>query len=286
MATQKELTPTPTFAALFELIATLRGNNGCPWDRKQTPRSMTVYLIEEAFELVEAIEADDTPAILEELGDVLFQVLFLMYLYQQAGRFSPTDVLSRNLAKMIHRHPHVFGPAKLENAAQVKERWRELKQQEKGKDTGSILDSVPSGLPALMRAYRISERAAGIGFDWDTAAGVMDQTEAEWQEFKEEVHQLTEETSGNLDRVRMEFGDVLFTMINVARLLGVHPESALSASTSKFVRRFKQMEKMASDQGKQIGDVPRQEMERLWSAAKEGDETSCRLSTVKEKSGG
>lgn len=286
MATQKELTPTPTFAALFELIATLRGENGCPWDRKQTPRSMTVYLIEEAFELVEAIEADDTPGILEELGDVLFQVLFLMYLYQQAGRFSPTDVLARNLAKMIHRHPHVFGSDKVENAAQVKERWRELKQLEKGKETGSILDSVPSGLPALMRAYRISERAAGIGFDWDTPAGVMDQTEAEWQEFKDEVHLLTEEPSGNLDRVRMEFGDVLFTMINVARLIGVHPESALSASTSKFVRRFKQMEKLAFDQGKQIGEVPRQEMERLWSAAKEADKASCHLSTAEEKSGG
>jgi tetrapyrrole methylase family protein/MazG family protein len=247
---------------------------------------MTVYLIEEAFELVEAIEADDTPGILEELGDVLFQVIFLMYLYQQAGRFSPTDVLARNLAKMIHRHPHVFGSDKLENAAQVKERWREIKQQEKGKDTGSILDSVPSGLPALMRAYRISERAAGIGFDWDTPAGVMDQTEAEWKEFKEEVHHLTEEPAGNLDRVRMEFGDVLFTMINVARLLGVHPESALSASTSKFIHRFKQMEKMASDQGKQLGEVPRQEMERLWSAAKEGDETSYRPSTAEEKSGG
>jgi len=266
------VTPSPTFAGVLELIAALRAKNGCPWDRKQTPKSMTVYLIEEAFELVEAIEADDTAAILEEMGDVLFQVLFLMYLYQQEGRFSLTDVLARNLAKMIHRHPHVFGTDKVEDAGQVKERWRQLKQQEKkGKEAGSILDSVPSGLPALLRAYRISERAAGIGFDWDTPAGVMVQAEAEWEEFKDEVALLTQEASGDRARVQMEFGDVLFTMINVARLVGVHPESALSQSTLKFIKRFKHMEKLAAEQGKTISEVPRQGMELLWAAAKEAD---------------
>jgi len=275
VATQKDVTPAPTFAAVLELIATLRGENGCPWDRKQTPKSMAVYLIEEVFELVEAIEADDTAEIMEEMGDALFQIFFLMVLYQQEGRFSLTEVLGRNLAKMIHRHPHVFGTDKVESAGQVKERWRQIKAQEKRQNEGtpmnSILDSVPSGLPALMRAYRISERAAGTGFDWDSVEGVVAQTESEWQEFKEELRFLSQEASGDLDRAQMEFGDVLFTMINVARLVGIHPESALSQSTLKFIKRFKKMEAMATEQGRSISDVPRQEMELLWAAVKRAD---------------
>ena len=275
MASQKDVTPAPTFAAVLELIATLRGENGCPWDRKQTPKSMAVYLIEEVFELVEAIEGDDTAEIMEEMGDALFQIFFLMVLYQQEGRFSLTEVLGRNLAKMIHRHPHVFGTDKVESAGQVKERWRQIKALEKRQNEAtpmsSILDSVPSGLPALMRAYRISERAAGTGFDWDSVEGVVAQTESEWQEFKEELRSLSQEASGDLDHAQMEFGDVLFTMINVARLVGIHPESALSQSTLKFIKRFKKMEAMATEQGRSISDVPRQEMELLWAAVKRAD---------------
>ena len=265
------MTHSPTFAAVLELIATLRGENGCPWDRKQTPGSMTVYLIEEAFELVEAIESDDTDAIEEEMGDVLFQVLFLMYLYQQTGRIRLTDVLDRNLRKMIHRHPHVFGPDKLQDAGQVKERWRQLKQEEKQGHSESVLDSIPSGLPALMRAYRVSERAAGIGFDWESAKEVIAQAESEWEEFKAEVDALMPGSPEALSRAQMEFGDVLFTMLNVARLLGIHPERALSQSTLKFISRFQKMEAAAAGQGKTIGDIGRQEMERLWSAAKKTD---------------
>ena len=272
MAAQKDITPSPpTFAAVLDLIRTLRGENGCPWDRKQTPRSMAVYLVEEVFELVEAIEADDTDAILEEMGDALFQMLFMMTLFQEQGRFTFTEVLGRNLEKMIYRHPHVFGSDKLESAGEVKERWKELKAQEKGKANGSLMDSVPSGLPALMRAYRISERAAGTGFDWDSTAGVMDQAESEWREFKEELRLLAGDGSGDLARVQMEFGDVLFTLINVARLIGIHPEGALSQSTIKFIKRFKHMESMAAEKGKRINDVPRQEMELYWAAAKETD---------------
>ena len=136
----------------------------------------------------------------------------------------------------------------------------------------SILDSVPSGLPALMRAYRISERAAGTGFDWDSVEGVVAQTESEWQEFKEELRfSVPKRASVDLDQAQMEFGDVLFTMINVARLVGIHPESALSQSTLKFIKRFKKMEAMATEQGRSISDVPRQEMELLWAAVKRAD---------------
>lgn len=271
MATQNKIAPPPTFAAVMELIATLRGENGCPWDRKQTPASLTVYLIEEAFELVQAITSDDTAAIRDEMGDVLFQILFLMRLYHEQGRFGPTDVLGRNLAKMIHRHPHVFGTDKVESAGEVKERWREIKKREKGDAAGSLMDSVPSGLPALLRAYRISERAAGIGFDWDSLQGVMAQAEAEWREFNDELAPPEGAAVPSKDKMTEEFGDVLFTLVNVARLAGIHPETALSRATEKFVHRFKRMEVMAADQGRALESVSREEMEEFWRSAKKGE---------------
>jgi MazG family protein len=271
VATQNKIAQVPTFAAVMELIATLRGENGCPWDRKQTPASLTVYLIEEAFELVQAITSDDTAAIRDEMGDVLFQILFLMHLYREQGRFGPTEVLGRNLAKMIHRHPHVFGTEKVESAGEVKERWREIKKQEKGAANGSLMDSVPSGLPALLRAYRISERAAGIGFDWDSVQGVMAQAEDEWREFNAELAPPEGSTGPSKERMTEEFGDILFTLVNVARLAGIHPETALSRATEKFVRRFKRMEAMAADQGRALESVSREAMEDFWREAKKAE---------------
>ena len=260
----------PTIESLQKLIATLRGDNGCPWDRKQTPSTLTIYLIEEMFELVEAVEADDTEAIREELGDVLFQVIFIAALYQESGRFSLESALQQNLEKMIRRHPHVFGTEKAESAAQVKKRWRQIKQQEKGQGVHSILDSVPSGLPALMRAFRISERAAGIGFDWADLDGVMAQVESEWAEFKAEIVSA-EPVDSNRPNISMEFGDVLFSLVNVARLARIHPETALSRSTRKFMLRFRQMEIKARETGRALEDLSRDEMEQLWIEAKRNE---------------
>jgi MazG family protein len=271
MESHRKVTAAPTFAALMELIAALRSEKGCPWDRKQTPGSMTVYLIEETFELVEAIRAGDTEGVQEELGDVLFQVFFLLYLYQQEGHFETTDVLDRNLKKMIHRHPHVFGTDRVEDAGQVKQRWREIKEREKGSGAGSLMDSVPAGLPALLRSYRISERAAGIGFDWDSLAGVIGQTEAEWNEFKDELDLTAAGSVKDQEKAAEEFGDILFSMVNVARLAGIHPETALSRATGKFIRRFKHMETMAKGQGTTLKEVSRDEMEALWRQAKKKD---------------
>ena len=268
MATNKQVMPPPTFAALLELIETLRSEDGCPWDRKQTPASLSAYLIEEVFELAEAIAADDTAAIRDEMGDVLFQVLFLMYLYRSAGRFEPTEVLGQNMRKMIHRHPHVFGSDKVESADDVKLRWQEIKQREKGAEKPSVLDTVPSGLPAMMRAYRLSERAAGVGFDWDDLAGVVSQAESEWDEFKAELEAPAPGAAPDTGRLAEEFGDVLFSLANVARMAGIHPETALSRSTAKFVRRFKQMETMAAAQGRTLDQVPGREKEALWAAVK------------------
>jgi len=259
----------PTFKTLMDLIAALRSDQGCPWDRKQTPASLTVYLVEEIYELVEAIHADDADGTLEELGDVLFQVLFVIYMYAQEDRFSLHQVLERIIDKMIRRHPHVFGSQEVENVDQVKQQWRRIKQQEKGTQD-SLLDSIPSGLPALMRAYRLSERAAATGFDWDALEGVMAQAEDEWSEFKAEVDHPGALTV-NKAKVTMELGDVLFSLVNVARLAGIHPETALSRSTQKFMRRFKQMEAQAADQGRDLETMSKDEMERLWVAAKKQD---------------
>ncbi len=268
MAPQKIVTDPPSIDTLQELIIALRGENGCPWDRKQTPESLCIYLIEEVYELVEAMAADDTDAIREELGDVLFQIFFVAYLYRQEGRFTLEAVLAQILSKMIRRHPHVFGSDKVENAGEVKQRWREIKQQEKGRSSDSLLDSVPTGMPALMRSYRISERAAGTGFDWDTLEGVIAQAETEWSEFKAEVKKAGSSTQAEKTDISMEFGDVLFTLANVARLAGIHPETALSQSTQKFIRRFKLMEAMAVEQNSTLEQIPRDEMERLWQTAK------------------
>lgn len=257
----------PTIERLRDLISALRGEKGCPWDRKQTPSSLAIYLIEEMYELVEAIEADDTAAIREELGDVLFQLFFLVTLYQEAGRFSLEAVLKQIIEKMVRRHPHVFGKARVGGADAVKAQWRRIKAQEKSSPDQSILDSVPSGTPALMRAFRISERAAGIGFDWPDLGGVIQQVEAEWQEFKDELDMPEPQEPKRSNQV-MEFGDLLFSMINVARLAKIHPETALSRSTQKFIRRFRQMEMLARESERSLEDVPRDEMEVLWERTK------------------
>ena len=251
---------------LRRLIARLRGENGCPWDRKQTPSSLSVYAVEEMYELADAIISDNSEAVLEELGDVLFQILFISHLFEEMGRFTFDQVLERIIAKMIHRHPHVFGSEKARTSRQVKQRWREIKQQEKGA-THSMLDSIPATMSALMRAYRVSERAAGTGFDWDSLQGVLRQAEQEWDEFKAEIGSgaFSEDEKEN---AAMEMGDILFTLVNVARIAGIHPETALSRSTQKFIGRFRHMEAMAAERRTSLDALQRDEMERLWQAAK------------------
>jgi tetrapyrrole methylase family protein/MazG family protein len=254
----------------MQLIADLRGEKGCPWDRKQTPQTLAVYLIEEVYELVEAIITDDPIAVREELGDVLFQIMFLIFLYQEQGRFNFEQILSQNIKKMIHRHPHVFGKDKVENADQVRQRWREIKQKEK-ESNDSILESVPSGMPALMRAYRISERAVAVGFDWENLEAVLAQAEAEWIEFKTEIEPSGSEINISKDRQEMEFGDILFTLVNVARIGGVHPETALIRATNKFISRFKKMEDFAAQKGIPLDKMQRDLLEQLWCDAKRAE---------------
>ena len=268
MASEMTKDSTADFDALLHLIAKLRAEDGCPWDRKQTPHTLAAYLIEEMYELVEAITADDTDAICEELGDVLFQILLLAELYQEQKRFTLNEALDQIRDKMIRRHPHVFGRDKVASAHQVKQRWRQIKKREKG-NSQSLLASIPTGMPALMRAYRISERVAGIGFDWEDLPSVMAQTELEWREFKDEINRTAASSNEQNSDAAMEFGDVLFTMVNVARLSGVHPERSLICSIQKFIGRFQRMESMAAKQGQDLDTFSRDDLEQMWQRVKD-----------------
>jgi len=257
-----------TINALFQLIDTLRGDNGCPWDRKQTPSSMSIYLAEETFELIEAIENGDTAAACEELGDVLFLLLFILRMYADGGAFDLETVAGRVTAKMVRRHPHVFGDAEADTASQVRRQWQAIKKTEKtpGRQKSS-LDSIPSGMPALMRAYRVSERAAQAGFDWSDLPGVMEKFREESAEFNQELERRNT-SEGSPDKLAMEFGDILFTLANVARFAGFHPETALTGSVNKFTCRYRQMELLLNARGLDMGSLSPAKLDEFWELAK------------------
>lgn len=259
---------TSPFKGLIRLIERLRGENGCPWDRKQTPQTMSVYLVEEVYELVEAIQNNSTADVCEELGDVLFLLFFLAAIYREQGRFDILEAVEANIRKMRNRHPHVFGDTTADSAEDVRKKWHQIKAAEKdSRKDASALDSVPHKLPALMRAYRISERAARTGFDWDDMGGVLDKAEEEWQELKTEL--ARDASAFNRADAALEFGDVLFTLTNVARFADIHPETALSAATRKFEKRFAYMERLSKDKGKTFEELTFDDMQALWLQAKE-----------------
>lgn len=252
---------------LAVLIETLRGENGCPWDRKQTPSTMTRYLIEEVYELADAIISKNADAVCEEAGDVLFQLLFVIHLFSEAGQFRLQDVVERNVEKMVRRHPHVFGDTSADTPEKVSQNWDKIKREEKGRSGHhSVLNSIPKGLPALLRAAMVSERAAKTGFDWNDISGVMAKAMEEWAEFAKELD--TPDGAGGSDEAAMEFGDVLFTMVNVARFARIHPETALTRSIHKFESRFHHMEEKALESGRDIDSLSFQEMHVLWDEAK------------------
>ena len=208
---------------LIKLIESLRGPDGCPWDKKQTPQSMVIYLIEEVYELADAIRSENPDEISEELGDVLFHIFFLARMFQEGGEFSIDDVAAMITRKMIRRHPHVFGNHKVDNAVDVVQNWHKIKQSEKnkaGKD--SILDSVPSKLPALMRAYMIADRASKAGIDQHSTSHLMEDLEAKLEELKSSL------SSQDKKRIDRQCGDFLFTVVNFVRSVGIHPETSLA----------------------------------------------------------
>ncbi len=245
---------------LKELLAHLRSKNGCPWDREQTHRSIKRCLIEEAYEVAEAIDEGDDQKLKEELGDLLLQVMFHAQIAEEEGRFNISDVIATNIEKLKKRHPHVFGDVKIKDTEEVLVNWERIKNTE-GK--GSVLDGVPSRLPALFRAQRVQEKAARVGFDWKDPAGVLKKMEEELAELKQACSQKDPQ------QVEEEMGDVLFSLVNMARFLLICPEEALQGSTNRFIRRFKFIESELGHQGKTPQAVCLEEMDALWDKAKQ-----------------
>jgi tetrapyrrole methylase family protein/MazG family protein len=250
---------TDSLKALVALVESLRGTHGCPWDKKQTPRTMLIYLIEEMYEFADAIESNCAEDIREELGDVLFHIVFTARLFEEAGQFSIYDVAREITDKMIRRHPHVFGTARADNTETVRHNWHKIKQDEKKPDKKkSVIDSVPKRLPALMRTYQICERTARSGFDWKDTKSLLRQLESELKNLKQTLKGNEEE------RISEEFGNLLFDLVNLARSLKIHPETALSGALKTFEKRFRQMEKRVSESGTNFDSLSQDEIQQFW----------------------
>ena len=257
-----------TFAAFVDTIAALRAPNGCPWDREQTHESIARNMIEEAYEAVDAIEQHDATHLREELGDVLLQVVLQSQIAADAGEFTVADVCRDVNPKMIRRHPHVFGEAAAGSAEDVLSIWDNVKLAEKSaadaqtEEPEGLLDSVPASFPALLQAYKISRKAVAAGFEWDTVEDVWAKVEEEIAEFKQACR------SDDAQAKELEFGDVLFSLVNVARKEGIDAETALRATCRKFRERWAFMEGAAWGQGKRIEELDMDEMQQLWDQAK------------------
>lgn len=244
---------------LAALAARLRAADGCPWDREQTPASAAGYMLEEAYEAVEAIASGRGEAVRAELGDLLFQVVFQAQLFAEAGHFDLSQVIAEVEAKMIRRHPHVFGQAQAADAAAVKERWGQIKQQEQAGSQEGLLDSVPLAAPSLVRAQRLGQRAARVGFDWPDAQGV-------WDKISEEMEELSQ--AADAPQALHELGDLLFAWAQWARHQGLQAEGALREANRRFYKRFCSMEALAAQAGQTLAELSPAERENLWQRVK------------------
>ncbi len=268
------------FQKLVELMAALRAPNGCPWDRKQTHDSLKPYLLEETYEVLDAIDHHDRTKLPEELGDVLLQVLFHSQIAAEAGTFTLDDVMTHLADKLIRRHPHVFpngsDDPKPANAEQVVARWEDIKKAERqaAGRSESVLDGVPNTLPSLLRAYQIQARASRVGFDWSRDQAGFDQVLNKVEEEIEELRSALRlppsegQDPSRQDEIASEFGDVLFSLVNLARFVKVNPEDALRRSINRFVERFRFIEEQAARSGRAVVDLSLDEMNRLWDEAK------------------
>lgn len=248
--------------ALGRVIDTLdRLRVECPWDRKQTNQSLRPNTIEEVYELCDALINEDNPNIRKELGDVLLHVLFYAKIGEEKGAFDIADVADALNSKLIFRHPHVFGQTHVETAHDVELNWEQIKLKEKGGNK-TVLSGVPASLPALIKAYRVQEKAANVGFDWEERQQVWDKVKEELAEFEAEARE------GKTADMEQEMGDVLFSLVNVARLYGVHPENALEKTNAKFIRRFNYLERRAAELERSLKDMSLEEMDAIWEEAK------------------
>lgn len=248
------------FQKLVKIIAYLRSDDGCAWDRKQTHKSLIPYLIEEAYEVIEAIEKDDRVALKEELGDLMCQVIFHCQMASERNDFDINDSINSIADKLIKRHPHVFEEKRDLNPRQVKDQWEKIKISSDEKK--SVFSGIPKTMPALTKAFRVGEKAAGVGFDWNDAADVMNKVDEEIEEIKKEIK------SGNEEKVAEEIGDMLFAAASLARKMEINPELALRKALLKFQNRFALMEKCVSDAGKKLTDYSLNELEDIWQKIK------------------
>lgn len=248
---------------LIDIMKALRSKEGCPWDREQTHDSLKRYFIEETYEYLEVVDLDDKKRMCEELGDVLLQVVFHAQIASESNDFNIEDVINGICDKLTHRHPHVFGDVSAETSSEVLKNWEEIKKKEKGLvHQSSVLEDVPKNLPALMRSYKVQQKAAQVGFDWDNIPDVFAKIREEIDEL--EIEYKKKDKTGIED----ELGDVIFSIVNLARFLKVHPELALTQATNKFIERFSIVERKTAELGKNISDMTLRELDNLWEQAK------------------
>ena len=261
------------FQKLVEIMATLRGPNGCPWDKQQDFNSLKPMLVEEVYEVLEAIENEDFEGLSEELGDLLLHVVFPAQLAKEAGKFDIDTVIEKISDKLVRRHPHVFGTDSASTPEEVIKNWEAIKAQEKSEklknrtpEQRSLLEGIPSKLPAIHEAHQISARAARVGFDWPDVEGIFDKLQEEVRELKEVISSNGKQAQR--ERLEDEIGDMLFVIVNIARYLKIDSESALKRANRKFKTRFRYMEAELAKQGKNLEQTPLEEMEALWQKAK------------------
>jgi len=256
-------TPAKAFERLLEVLNTLRIE--CPWDRKQTMETLRHLTIEETYELADAILDKDLPEIKKELGDIMMHLVFYARIAEENNDFNIVDVLNGVCDKLINRHPHIYGDVAVDNEEDVKRNWEQIKLKE---GNTSVLGGVPASLPALVKAYRIQDKARGVGFDWEDKTQVWEKVEEELEEFKRELD-ITKEEVIDIERAEGEFGDLLFSLINYARFLGINPENALEKTNKKFIQRFTHLENRAKENGKELKDMTLEEMDVYWNEAKQ-----------------
>ncbi len=252
------------FNDLLEIMAKLRGEGGCPWDREQTHKSLRIYMIEETYEVLEALDAGDKDKFCNELGDLLLQIVFHAQIAKENGDFDIGDVTTEVCRKLISRHPHIFGDVRADTADKVIENWEAIKKKEKKlKSQTGVLKDVPSNLPALMRSYKVQQKAAQVGFDWDNIEDAFSKVDEEIRELRD-VYK-----SNNVERITDELGDAFFALVNVSRFLKIQPELALNGTIGKFIRRFEYIEQQSTKAGKKLEDMSLAEMDELWNEAKQ-----------------
>lgn len=250
------------FEDLLNIIEVLRSENGCPWDKVQTHETLKEAMLEEAYEVVEAIDKKDTKNLCEELGDVLLQIVFHCQIEKENKQFDITDVIDGISKKMIHRHPHIFADGKAENEQEVLQNWEEIKKKEKAFQTQTeVLKAVPDALPALIKASKVQKKASDLKFDFETVSDAL-------QKVKEEIKELEMELNEENGNIEEEFGDILFSMVNISRFLKINPEFALTKSMKKFINRFEYVEKSALLKGKKLSELSPEQLDSIWEEAK------------------